>query len=126
VLPVRRYRGIALLPTDVADDELQRLDAAGFRGVRFNYMGHLGAQAPVAEVLKLAARLEPLGWHLQIHGLEPCAPAWRELERSPVPVVIDHVGRIDAAPGLHQANFQALLRLMRNKHFWVKVSASTA
>ena len=36
------YGGIALLPTDVADAELRRLDAAGFRGVRFNFMRHLG------------------------------------------------------------------------------------
>src|SRR5262249_34071759 len=32
------YCGVALLPTDVDDRELKRLDAAGFRGVRFNFM----------------------------------------------------------------------------------------
>lgn len=62
------YRGVALLPVDVADAELQRLDRAGFRGVRFNYMGHLGAQVPIVDVLRLAARLEPLGWHLHLHA----------------------------------------------------------
>src|ERR1700712_895019 len=41
------YRGVALLPTDVADAELKRLDAIGFRGVRFNYMGHLGRATPI-------------------------------------------------------------------------------
>lgn len=117
------YRGIALLPTDVSDIELKRLDAAGFRGVRFNFMGHLGRHTPIEEVLGLAARLEPLGWHLQIHGapslLTDLAPA---LRRSPVPVVIDHIGRIDAALGLEQADFQALLALMDDARFWVKVS----
>src|SRR5262249_26444934 len=38
----RDYRGIALLPVDVTDAELRRLDKAGFRGVRFNFMKHLG------------------------------------------------------------------------------------
>lgn len=99
----RDYRGIALLRTDVDDAELARLDAAGFRGVRFNYMGHLGTAVPVDAVLALAGRLAPLGWHLQIHGetrlLTEVAPALRS---SPVPVVIDHIGRIDAASGLHQ------------------------
>lgn len=117
------YRGIALLRTDVADAELQRLDAAGFRGVRFNYMGHLGGGTPIAEVLALAARLVPLGWHLQIHGnpqlLTDLGPALRQ---SPVPVVIDHIGRIDAALGLEQADFRALQGLLRDTRFWVKLS----
>lgn len=117
------YRGIALLPTDVADAELQRLDAAGFRGVRFNYMGHLGHGAPVDAVMALARRLEPLGWHLQLHGdpqrLLALAP---ELAHAPVPVVIDHSGRIDAARGLDDPAFQGLLRLLQHRHIWIKVS----
>lgn len=117
------YRGIALLPTDVPDVELHRLDAAGFRGVRFNYMAHLGGGTPIDQVLALAARLAPLGWHLQIHGdpalLTDLGPA---LRRSPVPVVIDHIGRVDAAAGLQQPAFVALQRLMDDARFWVKVS----
>lgn len=117
------YRGIALLPTDVPDAELRRLDAAGFRGVRFNYMAHLGGGTPIDQVLALAGRLAPLGWHLQIHGdpalLTDLGPA---LRRSPVPVVIDHIGRVDAAAGLQQPAFVALQRLMDDERFWVKVS----
>ena len=119
----RDYRAIALLPTDVADAQLRRMDAAGFRGVRFNYMGHLGRGTPPAEVLALAARLAPLGWHLQVHGapslLTEVAPA---LRASPVPVVIDHIGRIDASLGPAHADFRALLALMDDQRFWVKVS----
>ena len=119
------YRGVALLPTDVADSELRRLDAAGFRGVRFNFMRHLGAAASIDDVLALAARLVDLDWHLQIHCesslIEPLA---EPLKRSPVPVVIDHMGRVDASLGVDQPNFQALLRLLRDERFWVKVSGS--
>jgi len=119
----RDYRGIALVRTDVADTELARLDAAGFRGVRFNYMGHLGRPTPAADVLGLARRIEPLGWHLQIHGdtrlLTEVAPA---LKASPVPVVIDHIGRVDAGLGLHQEAFAALRSLLGSPRFWVKVS----
>jgi 2-pyrone-4,6-dicarboxylate lactonase len=118
-----RYRGVALLPTDVASAELQRLHAAGFRGVRFNYMGHLGGGAPVAQVLALARRLAPLGWHLQVHGdrrvLTEVAPA---LLASPVPMVIDHIGRVDAGLGLQQPDFRALLALMARPTCWVKLS----
>jgi 2-pyrone-4,6-dicarboxylate lactonase len=117
------YRGIALVRPDVADAELARLDAAGFRGARFNYMGHLGTQAPVADVLALSRRMAPLGWHLQIHGgvqlLTEVAPA---LRASPVPVVIDHIGRVDAGLGLHQPAFDALRSLLQSSTFWVKVS----
>ena len=117
------YRGIALVRPDVADTELARLNAAGFRGARFNYMGHLGAQAPVADVLALAKRLAPWGWHLQVHGdvslLTDVAPA---LRGSPVPVVIDHMGRVDAGLGLQQPAFDALRSLLQSTTFWVKVS----
>lgn len=117
------YRGIALLPTNVPDIQLHQLDAAGFRGVRFNYMGHLGRATPIDEVLALAQRIEPLGWHLQLHGapamLNELGPA---LRRSPVPVVIDHIGRIDARLGLDQPDFTTLCRLMDDSRFWVKLS----
>lgn len=117
------YRGVALLPTDVPEPELKRLDAAGFRGVRFNYMGHLGQAAPIDEVMRLARRFAPLGWHLQLHGdprmLTELADA---IASAPVPVVIDHIGRIDASRGLEQPAFAALRRLLDHGHVWVKVS----
>lgn len=117
------YRGIALAPPDVSDAELRRLDAAGFRGLRFNYMRHLGTGVPIERVLALAARLVPLQWHLQIHGdptsLTEVGPA---LVRAPVPVVIDHIGRVDAGLGLDQPAFRALRALLRDPRFWVKVS----
>lgn len=117
------YRAIALLPTDVADAELLRLDRAGFRGVRFNYMGHLGRQVPIDAVLALAARIAPLGWHLQVHGDPALLTDLADgLRRSPVPVVIDHIGRVDASLGLAQRDFRALLALMDDERFWVKVS----
>jgi 2-pyrone-4,6-dicarboxylate lactonase len=117
------YRGIALLRPSVADAELRRMDAAGFRGVRFNYSRHLGPGTPINEVLALAARLVPLGWHLQIHG-DPdlVLGIGPSLLRSPVPVVIDHIGRVDASLGLQQPHFRSLLDLMGHEHIWVKVS----
>jgi len=117
------YCGVALLPPAVDEAELRRLDAVGFCGVRFNYMKHLGQGAPIEEVIALGGRLADFGWHLQIHFesalIEELAP-W--LERSAVPVVIDHMGRVDASLGLDQPDFRRLLRLLRDSRFWVKVS----
>jgi len=119
------YRGVALLPADVADPELERLDAQGFCGARFSYMAHLGKGAPIAEVVALTRRLANIGWHLQVHFeptlIDELAPS---LKLSAVPVVIDHMGRIDASKGIDQPAFRSLLKLMENPNFRVKVSGS--
>jgi 2-pyrone-4,6-dicarboxylate lactonase len=117
------YFGVALVPTNVDMSELKKLDTQGFRGVRFNYVQHLGGGPVLAEVMKLAAKLASLGWHLQIHlessQISQMTPS---LKLSPVPVVIDHMGRPDASAGLDQSGFVNLLKLMEDKRFWVKVS----
>jgi 2-pyrone-4,6-dicarboxylate lactonase len=121
----KNYRGVALAPASTPTVELKQLDKLGFRGVRFHYMDHLGKGDRIEDVLAMATRLAALGWHLQVHmaaaRIAELAPA---LKRSPVPVVIDHMGRIDAGHGLEHADFQALLSLMTNEHVWVKVSGA--
>jgi 2-pyrone-4,6-dicarboxylate lactonase len=118
-----RYLGVALVPQDVPDAELQRLKAAGFRGVRFNFMKHLGKGATVQQVVALTQRLAPLDLHLQIHFesslINELAPVLRQ---SAVPVVIDHMGRVDAALGENHADFLALCALLDDARFYVKVS----
>jgi len=117
------YRGVALLPADVGTATLETLDAQGFRAVRFNFMAHLAQSAGIEEVIAMGPRLQPLGWHLQLHFdsalLGELMPAMR---RTVVPVVIDHMARIDAAQGMDQPVIQHLLALMEDDRFWVKVS----
>jgi 2-pyrone-4,6-dicarboxylate lactonase len=119
------YCGVALLPATVSDAELKRLDAQGFCGVRFNFMRHLGKGAGIEDVIALGKRLAKFGWHLQVHFesslIEELAP-W--LLRSAVPVVIDHMGRVDASLGLDQPDFRRLLDLLRDGKIWIKVSGS--
>jgi 2-pyrone-4,6-dicarboxylate lactonase len=118
-----RYLGVALLPLDVAGEELARLARAGFRGVRFNFARDARAAFDVEGVVAFTRRLEPLGMHLQVHferGLiHELAPP---LARSAVPVVVDHMARVDAAAGLAHPDFMALHALMKNPLFRVKVS----
>ena len=118
-----KYFGVALVPVNADMSELKKLHEQGFRGVRFNFVQHLGGGPAIADVLKLSSKLASLGWHLQLH-VEPSmivkmAP---ELKLSPVPVVIDHMGRIDASRGLDQPDFKHLLKLLEDKRVWVKVS----
>lgn len=112
------YCGIALAPASVDDRELQRLDGLGFRGVRFNFMKHLGAGTKIEDLIALSGRLAPLGWHLQVHFesslIGELAPWFR---KSAVPVVIDHMGRVDASRGVDQPDFRTLLDLMKDDRF---------
>lgn len=125
------YKGVALVPTTIADAELKKLDAQGFCGARFHYMNasmgvrHLGKSEPVEDVLAFAKRLAYLGWHLQVHvASNVIGELSGALKRSPVPVVIDHIGRVDASRGLEQPPFRDLLVLMQDEKMWVKVSGA--
>jgi 2-pyrone-4,6-dicarboxylate lactonase len=119
------YLGVALVPASAEAGMLKELAAQGFRGVRFNFMRHLGGGVKIADVIGLTRRLEPLGMHLQVHFesslIHDLAPWFR---KSAVPVVVDHMARIDAGLGLDQPDFRALIELMRDERFLVKVSGS--
>lgn len=118
-----RYLGVALVAPDVPDAELQRLAQRGFRGVRFNFMRHIAGAASVDTVLALTPRLAAVGMHLQVHfESELVHELSAPLQRSQVPVVIDHMGRVDATRGPEHADFQALMRLLDTPRFYVKVS----
>ncbi|WP_193173884.1 amidohydrolase family protein [Nisaea nitritireducens] len=120
-----RYLGIALAPTDTSLDALRVLNLQGFRGVRFNFMRHLGKGASLADVIAMTDRLAEIGWHLQVHmEKELLAEMVPDLKRSRVPVVIDHMARVNARLGLDQPAFTALRQLLDDEKFWVKVSGS--
>jgi 2-pyrone-4,6-dicarboxylate lactonase len=88
-------------------------------------MTHLARGPDINEVVAFARRLADIGWHLQIHTeAELIAELTPALKRSPVPVVIDHMGRVDASLGLEHPHFRALLALLDDKNVWVKVSGS--
>lgn len=118
-----RYLGVALVPANVADSELHRLAAVGFRAVRFNFMKHLAASASADEIVALTHRLKDAGLHLQVHFASSLVHSLAgPLSRSAVPVVIDHMGRVDASLGVEHADFSALHQLLKNPLFHVKVS----
>ena len=60
-----------------------------------------------------------LGWVMQIfcdgRVLAEHAPTLREISRD-LPVIVDHYGMIDAARGVNEPNFQALLGLVGGGH----------
>ncbi|MBI3517530.1 MAG: amidohydrolase family protein [Proteobacteria bacterium] len=116
------YRGIAIVGGNVTGAELAALDRGGVRGVRFNFVAHLGG-APDLEVFdRTLDRLDGLGWHVVLHlDAEDILTYADRIRRIRVPFVIDHMGRVKAAGGLDQKPFKMLLELMRNPLAWVKV-----
>jgi len=120
-----RYRGIGMVARDIGQNELEELHEGGVRGVRFNFVTHLGKPADEDAIREIVAKIIPLGWHAVVHfdafRLVGLAPFLKELE---LPLVIDHMGRIDASAGVGQEAFQLLLELMDDRRFWVKVSGS--
>lgn len=117
------YLGVALVPTSVSDAELQRLSRKGFRAVRFHFMNHLAATSTIDEVVALTHRLKKVGMHLQVHFDSSMIHAISDsLAKSAVPVVIDHMGRVDATQGANHADFAALFELLKHPLFHVKVS----
>lgn len=119
----QRYLGVALVPVEVNSSELQALANQGFRAVRFNFMKHLGLGAKPEALVALTHRLAEHRMHLQVHFdpslIDELTP-W--LQQSAVPVVIDHMARVDAAQGVQGHAFQALCRLLDKPQFHVKVS----
>jgi D-galactarolactone isomerase len=117
-------RGVAVVPPDVDAAELARLHAAGVRGIRFMMLPGSGGLLPWEALPGFAARLAPLGWHidLQLDGRE--LPARFDLlDRLRGRLVIDHTGKFLEPVAPEHAAFRALLRLLERDGRWVKLSA---
>jgi predicted TIM-barrel fold metal-dependent hydrolase len=119
----RRRRGVALLSPGTPAAELERLHRAGVRGVRFNFMRHLGGAPDLSAVQATAKAIAPLGWHVQLHLDAHDLVTYRGLlDTLPVPFVIDHMGRTMVEDGPDQPAFSLLLDLLKDERAWVKLS----
>ena len=86
----------------------------GFRGVRFNFVKHLGGMPDMDEFHRILARIQPLGWHIDLHFDAGDLVEFDDfLHKLPVPFIIDHMGRVPTKAGLEQPPFRALLNLAR-------------
>jgi len=119
-----KYAGVAAVPADVKDSELKRLDAAGFKAARM--MDQFATGATTKDLEAIAARVAPYGWHIEINIAK--SSDWVELEprleRCPVPLVFDHLGRVRGGEGIDAPGFKVILRqLTQREDRWTKVSS---
>lgn len=121
-----RARGVAVIDETTTDAALRDMDAAGIRGVRVNLetAGQTDPALALKELHGAAARVGPLGWHVQTYTrLSVIAALADAMARLSVPLVIDHFGGAPAAGGVDQPGFAALLALVGAGRAYVKISA---
>jgi predicted TIM-barrel fold metal-dependent hydrolase len=118
----RRYRGVAIVDDSLRDADYERLHEGGVRGVRFNFVKHLGGAPDMAVFGRVIERIKERGWQVVLHldapDIVPLTPMMRAL---PLPFVVDHMGRVPAAGGIDQPPLRALLDLARLDNCWIKV-----
>jgi predicted TIM-barrel fold metal-dependent hydrolase len=121
-----RARGVAVIGDETSDEDLDRMDRAGIRGIRVNLetAGQtdpaIGRQRFETAVRRVARR----GWHVQVFTrLSVIAALTDAVAAAPVPVVFDHFGGAQGALGVGQPGFDALLTLVRTGKAYVKISA---
>jgi len=121
-----KYRGVANADDSFTERDFDSLHRAGLRAVRFNFVKHLGGMPDMDEFHRIIARIQPFGWHVDLHFDAGDLLEHAELLRKlPVPFIIDHMGRVPTKAGLDQPPFLQLLEVARNnERCWVKISGA--
>jgi predicted TIM-barrel fold metal-dependent hydrolase len=126
----KRLRGLAVGGSELDDATLKAWHAAGVRGLRANEFRRDGKPyyqngVTLAEVELLIPRIAALGWHLQLWiDARDLPDLWPRLAQLPVPVVVDHMGRLEHRHGTVHPGFQALLRGVGEGKLWAKLSGT--
>jgi predicted TIM-barrel fold metal-dependent hydrolase len=124
----QRLRGVAVGGAELSRETLKEWHAGGIRGLRANEFRRDGKPyysngVRLADIEPFYGAMVELGWHLQLwidaRDLPELAPA---LARVPVPIVVDHMGRMEHHHGTSHLGFQALLRGVGEGRLWAKLS----
>lgn len=119
-------RGVAVVDQDVSDAQLASLDAQGVRGLRVNFVSPQSWGTTTQQMLvTLAHKLAGSVWHIQLFAhpdqIVALAPV---LQALPVPLVIDHMGRIDPAEATSAPAYRVLRALLDGGNAWLKLSGA--
>ncbi len=118
----KRYRGVAIVDDSFNDADYDTLHRGGVRGVRFNFVKHLGGAPDVAVFNRVMDRIKGRGWHVVLHLDAPdIVPLSSMIRKLPLPFVIDHMGRVPSAAGIDQPPLRALTELSAHENCWIKV-----
>jgi len=117
-------RGVATVTAGITREELATLDAAGVRGVRFNFVKRLVDSTPREVLQQIAQRVAPLGWHVVIYfEAAELAELYAFFASLPTTVVVDHMGRPDVTRPVDGPEFELFVKLLQeHPNIWSKVS----
>jgi predicted TIM-barrel fold metal-dependent hydrolase len=120
-------RGVAVIGLRNTDAELDAMERAGIRGVRVN-LATGGVNDPDEAKRRFNAavdRVKDRGWHVQVYTNASMIALIKDaLAASPVTVVFDHFGGVQAAAGLQQPGFPDLIELVKSGKAYVKISGA--
>ncbi len=120
-----RFRGVARIDDRTPKSELQALHDGGVRGVRFNLLDRPRGNIKVDVLDRCVEQIVELGWSVDLHiDRKNLLVQEKRIRSMPLPVVIDHIARVQPTEGLNQPAFELLLDLLKAKHVWVKVSGA--
>jgi 2-pyrone-4,6-dicarboxylate lactonase len=126
----KRLRGVGVGGAELTPAILKSWHAAGVRALRANEFRRDGKPyyqngVGLKDVEPFYPLMAELGWHLQLwidaRDLPELMP---QLDRVPVPVVVDHMGRLEYHHGTNNPGFQALVRAVGGGKFWAKLSGT--
>lgn len=116
-----RLRGVAVIDPAISDKEVAVLKDAGVRGIRI--LDIVGGGVGLQNLELLADRCAEVGWHIQVATRGETYPGIVDrLLKLRAPFIIDHMGWCAAKNGVDSAQFQAVLRIVRNTDCYVKLS----
>jgi 2-pyrone-4,6-dicarboxylate lactonase len=117
------YRGVVVLDETVPDKTLEQLAELGVCGGRFHIAKRYGFY-PKQKFLRIVDRLRALNWHVRLHmdGQDLLDYANVLASIKDVPMVIDHMGRVDFTLGLKQPAVRWILNMLNAENWWMMVS----
>lgn len=127
MLGLQRARGVAVIGAATSVADLDALDKGGIRGIRVNLeTGGVTDPAAASRIFNDAvARIRDRPWHMQVYARLSVIAALKEtLAAAPMPLVFDHFAGAQAALGVDQPGFAAVLDLVRAGKAYVKISGA--
>ncbi|MBJ3776603.1 amidohydrolase family protein [Acuticoccus mangrovi] len=123
-------RGIAVIDASISDAALRQMHEVGVRGFRINLMqktggAHFSGGVGYENLMPLAERVKEMGWHAQLWVDSALLGELRaDLAALPVPFVIDHFGRTQAARGADDPGFSLLCDMLAAGEAYAKISGA--
>ncbi|MCB0647778.1 MAG: amidohydrolase family protein [Saprospiraceae bacterium] len=120
------WRGVCIANKSFTEKDFEALHEGGVRGVRFNFVKHLGG-APDLEGMKMVLeKVKVFNWHLVIHVNAEDIIKYEDFFKpfKDLVIIVDHMGRVPTNLGVDQPAFKILLDFMQRDNWWVKISGA--